>query len=49
MGCDSTAIEPVFDSKRFQFTHPVWGATYQIHEKLIEAGFQFTHPVWGAT
>ena len=35
---------------RFQFTHPVWGAT--IGKALHKWGmlpFQFTHPVWGAT
>ncbi len=36
-------------NQKFQFTHPVWGATdYTLadHETLA---FQFTHPVWGAT
>ena len=35
---------------QFQFTHPVWGATYLAwscrQQKIV---FQFTHPVWGAT
>ena len=33
----------------FQFTHPVWGATYQEYPKYPKNRFQFTHPVWGAT
>ena len=40
----------VIEVKRFQFTHPVWGATkylqYTAHTLKV---FQFTHPVWGAT
>ena len=34
---------------KFQFTHPVWGATTV--SKLLghKDMFQFTHPVWGAT
>ena len=39
-----------FSDKKFQFTHPVWGATYADSEALSGySGFQFTHPVWGAT
>ena len=35
---------------RFQFTHPVWGATeIESRELDVARPFQFTHPVWGAT
>ena len=34
---------------RFQFTHPVWGATARLHTAQLKEEFQFTHPVWGAT
>ena len=35
---------------KFQFTHPVWDATYVPYRLLIpNYEFQFTHPVWGAT
>ena len=34
---------------RFQFTHPVWGATGVSIIRCISLLFQFTHPVWGAT
>ena len=34
---------------KFQFTHPVWGATERLQIQLALAKFQFTHPVWGAT
>ena len=34
---------------RFQFTHPVWGATSPLSDMLCGMAFQFTHPVWGAT
>ena len=35
---------------KFQFTHPVWGAT-DVDNLLakVQPVFQFTHPVWGAT
>ena len=34
----------------FQFTHPVWGATYSPDLNWgASTLFQFTHPVWGAT
>ena len=35
--------------QKFQFTHPVWGATYHLKRQEIVELFQFTHPVWGAT
>ena len=35
--------------RRFQSTHPVWGAT-TLFDRFRRAGpFQSTHPVWGAT
>ena len=34
---------------RFQFTHPVWGATSEQIDANKDMQFQFTHPVWGAT
>ena len=36
-------------SNRFQFTHPVWGATGIRASFGYKDEFQFTHPVWGAT
>ena len=35
--------------RRFQFTHPVWGATSLECVTNRRSMFQFTHPVWGAT
>ena len=35
--------------QKFQFTHPVWGATAYLCGIQIDNAFQFTHPVWGAT
>ena len=36
--------------QRFQFTHPVWGATERWGAITMDRyWFQFTHPVWGAT
>ena len=34
---------------KFQFTHPVWGATRIRRTLKTHRQFQFTHPVWGAT
>ena len=34
---------------KFQFTHPVWGATTAYIRLGVTNEFQFTHPVWGAT
>ena len=34
---------------KFQFTHPVWGATATHRQWLQPIPLQFTHPVWGAT
>ena len=34
---------------RFQSTHPVWGATFNLNEQDFSNLFQSTHPVWGAT
>ena len=35
--------------QKFQFTHPVWGATHKDKVGSPLRTFQFTHPVWGAT
>ena len=35
--------------RRFQSTHPVWGATHSNQCYSESAIFQSTHPVWGAT
>ena len=37
------------EATKFQFTHPVWGATWTEYIHPANAAFQFTHPVWGAT
>ena len=50
VGCDYLYWASNTPFRRFQSTHPVWGATAE----LAEVGehfprFQSTHPVWGAT
>ena len=35
--------------QKFQFTHPVWGATSMRPVGGLTPKFQSTHPVWGAT
>ena len=35
--------------RRFQSTHPVWGATFVRKFDHCPGRFQSTHPVWGAT
>jgi len=49
-GCDFSLATSTACLSRFQFTHPVRGATiaYRIAQ-LLEILFQFTHPVRGAT
>ena len=36
-------------SSKFQFTHPVRGATTAVPSTAHSVAFQFTHPVRGAT
>ena len=43
------AVSSISECLRFQFTHPVWGATTECYREHQKATFQFTHPVWGAT
>ena len=33
----------------FGFTFPVWGATQDAYDRLVQFEFGFTFPVWGAT
>ena len=49
VGCDSDARTDKQYRQMFQFTHPVWGATYLPPTRIRRSRFQFTHPVWGAT
>ena len=50
MGCDVVKIGQQAEEEKFQFTHPVWGATIPgLDGELPVYEFQFTHPVWGAT
>ena len=35
--------------RKFQSTHPVWGATKLTDGSTVDQQFQSTHPVWGAT
>ena len=49
MGCDALCAYCSSTVLRFQFTHPVWGATTGVSSSLACEMFQFTHPVWGAT
>ena len=42
--------EMCIDQKKFQSTHPSWGATHQGYLlTLLMLRFQSTHPSWGAT
>ena len=50
VGCDVVKIGQQAEEEKFQFTHPVWGATIPgLDGELPVYEFQFTHPVWGAT
>ena len=49
VGCDLSALESRSLAVLFQFTHPVWGATWGVWLVVHSWEFQFTHPVWGAT
>ena len=49
VGCDCGAPLREYRLQKFQFTHPVWGATPVDMYYEEKYGFQFTHPVWGAT
>ena len=49
-GCDSMDSKLTWTINKFQFTHPVRGATAErLQPKIVIAEFQFTHPVRGAT
>ena len=50
LGCDIPDPQEGGRFFKFQFTHPVWGATKRCcgGDDSITS-FQFTHPVWGAT
>ena len=48
-GCDFVLIADASAYPRFQFTHPVRGATYNWTLSELLQEFQFTHPVRGAT
>ena len=50
VGCDFLVRSTSPPIRRFQSTHPVWGATRMgFKGTLVEWLFQSTHPVWGAT
>ena len=49
VGCDVLPEYTCDIGTKFQFTHPVWGATKDYLHLLAIDAFQFTHPVWGAT
>ena len=50
VGCDGLIVCRWCKISRFQFTHPVWGATKDAADiRSYYFMFQFTHPVWGAT
>ena len=50
VGCDIARTSNKVTHTKFQFTHPVWGATpNQMDTVPFLEVFQFTHPVWGAT
>ena len=49
VGCDSALSSVGVVVSKFQFTHPVWGATGRVVYDEFRGEFQFTHPVWGAT
>ena len=49
VGCDTSVDNQLSRAFVFQFTHPVWGATYRQMNEMQDKMFQFTHPVWGAT
>ena len=49
VGCDIRCYRYLGIHHKFQFTHPVWGATTGFAGGLRVIQFQFTHPVWGAT
>ena len=48
-GCDHDPAVRAGMERRFQFTHPVRGATEEVGRRFFAALFQFTHPVRGAT
>ena len=48
-GCDACSINSCTTLRRFQFTHPVRGATILQLAPAEAVKFQFTHPVRGAT
>ena len=48
--CDGILLVVCWSLFLFQFTHPVWGATFCIMQiTIVVDEFQFTHPVRGAT
>ena len=50
VGCDRNTVQVRVYNRKFQSTHPVWGATLQGKTNdILAAVFQSTHPVWGAT
>ena len=49
VGCDSVPTSVSSANRRFQSTHPVWGATPRPGRRIYTSSFQSTHPVWGAT
>ena len=49
VGCDMAWSWTLLILKRFQSTHPSWGATMKRHNISQAVQFQSTHPSWGAT
>ncbi len=41
--------QPAKKNRKFQLTHPMWGATTQTSLAFSLSVFQLTHPMWGAT
>ena len=48
-GCDINNLTSDATDIKFQFTHPVRGATSALFDLSNYSQFQFTHPVRGAT
>ena len=49
VGCDGHGVRRASWRRKFQSTHPVWGATWSWSGIMTLPKFQSTHPVWGAT
>ena len=49
VGRDSATRRTPPAKKQYQYTRPVWGATFGCRHRMGPMGFQSTRPVWGAT